>query len=164
MGTEPVAQLFPTRVRVEVLAQHEVLRDLLQRTLDETTCCLREREGRSDRLISLAHDVSRRFRTHLSFEERSLVPILAAEEVWGQERAAALLEEHARQRGELDTIVEGIETGWDLERVAFTLRSLVVDLLRDMEEEEEGTLRHHLLNEPVIDHRAKADSLPPHRR
>jgi hypothetical protein len=141
--------LFPARVRNEVLAQHVVLRDLLQRVLNATTLGLQGQA--TDDLGGAAHELHRRFHAHLHFEERALAPILAADELWGPERVKDLLEEHERQRAELDTLIEGVQAGWDLERLALVLRSLVADLLRDMQEEDDGCLSQELLNQPLID-------------
>jgi uncharacterized protein (DUF2267 family) len=145
--------LFPARVRAEVLAQHVGLRELLQRTLEATTAGLQSRmaDGGLEVLAGSARELRSRFGVHLQFEERALVPILGADELWGPERVKDLLEEHERQRAELDTVVEGIDGGWDLERLALALRSLAADLLRDMNEEEEGCLREEFLQQPVID-------------
>jgi hypothetical protein len=148
IDTSPV--LFPTRVRLEVLEQHTVLREHLERTLEATAQGLRGEDSAHTEVFASARDLHRKFRTHLNFEERALVPILATEELWGPERADALLEEHERQRAELDTLIEGIELGWDLGRLSLVLRSLAVDLLRDMREEEEALMRDELLDQPVI--------------
>jgi hypothetical protein len=142
--------LFPTRVRLEVFEQHKVLRKQLERALEATTQGLRLEDSAQTEVFISARELHRRFGVHLAFEERALVPILATEEVWGPERANALLQEHNRQRAELDTLIEGIELGWDLERLSLVLRSLVVDLLRDMSEEEEALMRDELLDQPVI--------------
>jgi hypothetical protein len=152
MSHSPVHLLFPLRVRSEVLAQHSILRELLERALSATTLGL-QRQGMLDDLTRSARELHRRFRAHLAFEEKALVPILAMDEVWGPERAHTLLDEHRRQRAELDTLIEGIEEGWDMEHLALALRSLTVDLLRDMREEEEGQLRFELLDEPVLERR-----------
>jgi hypothetical protein len=144
------AVLFPLRVRMEVLAQHAFLRELLEQTLSATTEGLQGQGGVGD-LAARGRLLQRTFRSHLAFEERTLVPILASEEQWGPERARDLLDEHTRQRAELDTLLEGIGLGWDLERLALVLRSLVVDLLRDMREEEESFGREEVLDEPVLE-------------
>jgi hypothetical protein len=133
-------RFFPATVRRQVLEQHCGLRALLQRALDETTQgLLHEGPGLSE-LVASARELQRRFHAHLAFEEHALAPILAVMDLWGPERVSDLLSEHARQRAEMGSILEGIEEGWDAERVAITLRSLATDLLRDMEEEERGCL------------------------
>ena len=55
-----------------------------------------------------------------------------------------------RQRAQLETLVEGIEIGWDVERIALALRSLATDLLLDMEEEERGCVSAKLLQDEII--------------
>jgi hypothetical protein len=142
--------LFPSLVRRQVLEQHNVLRRLLQAALDETTRGLQGEGTDLGQLSASAQDLHRRFHAHLTFEERALVPILDAMDLWGPERVADLLGEHERQRAELDTILEGIAEGWDLGRLALTLRSLVADLLRDMDEEEAGCLSAELLREETV--------------
>ena len=148
--------LFPATVRRQVLEQHTTLRQLLQEALDQTTRCLQRRDPDFGQLTTSAQELHRRFHAHLAFEERALAPILAVMDLWGPERVADLLTEHGRQRAELDTILEGIEGGWDMERVALTLRSLAADLLIDMEEEERGCLAAEQLREEFIQ--------PPHGR
>jgi hypothetical protein len=151
MSERESSLFFPATVRRNVLEQHSVLRALLQRALDESTLGLRRvGSGLSD-LCSAARELHRRFLAHLAFEERALAPLLGMVDLWGPERVAELLAEHGRQRAELDTIIEGIESGWDAERVAITLRSLATDLLIDMEEEERGCLDFDLLRHELID-------------
>ena len=74
---------------------------------------------------------------------------------WGPERIRDLQEEHSRQRRDLDALLEGFETGADVECLASAIRTLAQDLLRDMADEEEGCLRASLLG---------ADSLAIERR
>jgi hypothetical protein len=142
--------LFPATVRRHVLEQHGALRDLLQRALDETTRCLRGEASSSSDLGAVARELHRRFHAHLAFEERALAPLLGVMDVWGPERVEELLAEHARQRAQMNAILEGIESGWDTQRVAITLRSLATDLLVDMEEEERGCLDAELLRRDVV--------------
>jgi hypothetical protein len=142
--------LFPSTVRRQVLDQHVVLRDLLQRTLEQTSNSLLRRALELAPLVDAARDLRRRLHAHLAYEERALAPILAVMDVWGPERVADLLAEHERQRAELETIIEGIETDWDADRVALTLRSFAADLLRDMAEEEQGCLNAQALQEAVF--------------
>ena len=99
--------LYPRSVRQQVLAQHEDLRTLLFEALDQTGRCL---QGQREiaRLALLVLQIRRRFRAHLAFEERKLFPILAQVDLWGPERVAELSLEHARQRSQLDTLVQGM--------------------------------------------------------
>lgn len=140
---------FPKSVREQVVAQHRELRPLLREALEQTTHALR---GRADltRLATLVVQLRRRFLAHLAFEERALFPVLAAVDLWGPERVAELADEHARQRSQLDTLVDGMHAGWDEERVAVVLRSLASDLMLDMAEEEKGCLSPALLHEEMM--------------
>jgi hypothetical protein len=142
--------LFPARVKMAVLHQHQSLRELLQAALDatrEALCGRCEREVMAERI----RELDARFRAHLEFEESALTPIVAADESWGPERAGAMLEEHQRQRQEMTALSDGIEEDWDAARLALALRSLSVDLLRDMCEEEAGRLSDPILLEPILE-------------
>jgi iron-sulfur cluster repair protein YtfE (RIC family) len=137
----------PSTVRSEVLEQHETLRALMSRVLD------RARGQQSDdfiELVHLAHEVRRRFRAHLAFEERVLVPVLTSADGWGPERVRNLLDEHADQRAQLDALVAGLEAGWERPQVARAIDGLARDILRDMLEEERDYLNPELLSDDPI--------------
>jgi hypothetical protein len=151
MSDQGSSLFFPATVRRHVLEQHTVLRELLQRALDQTTLGLMHDMNTSlSELAETARELARRFHAHLAFEERRLVPILGVMDLWGPERVADLLSEHERQRAEVNALLEGIETGWDSHRVALTLRSLAADLLCDMAEEERGCLQAEILRWDVV--------------
>lgn len=145
-----ISVLFPATVRERVLEQHEALRDLLHQTLDATTRALLPDGPTRDEVSRLVQDLRARFRAHLAFEERHLAPVLAHVDLWGPERVRELRLEHDRQRAELETLVEGIGSGWDVERLALALRSMTTDLLLDMEEEERGCVSPDLLRDDVM--------------
>jgi hypothetical protein len=150
MSEQGSTLFFPATVRRQVLEQHNALRSLLQRALDQTTRgLLREGLGLAE-LAASTTELHRRLHAHLAFEERALAPILGVMDLWGPERVSELLREHARQRAEISAILEGIERGWDTERVAITLRSLAADLIADMAEEERGCLDAELLHQDVV--------------
>jgi hypothetical protein len=149
MPTEASTSLTPLQVRNQIMEQHGVLRALLRRTLEATTAALlREPEGL--RLAEVVRELRTRMVGHLAFEERTLVPVLAEIDVWGPQRVADLLDEHRRQRAELDTLVEGADSAADPERLALIARSLVTDLLHDMDEEERGCLSAELLRDDLV--------------
>jgi hypothetical protein len=135
--------VFPSTVRSQVLAQHEELRELANRTLTESAGSSLD----ANSLERCAREVHERFRNHLLFEECALVPVLWVVDGWGPERVDELRSEHARQRQELDAVIQGLESGWSAERLALELTRLAGDLLRDMTEEEEGCLRASLLSD-----------------
>jgi hypothetical protein len=150
MTSEAVSVFFPATVRERILEQHASLRELLHQSLDATTRAFRPGGPGPDELARLIHDLRGRFWAHLAFEERTLLPVLVCLDPWGPERVADLRDEHARQRAELDTLVGGIDAGLDRERLALTLRSLVTDLLIDMEEEEHGCLDSATLRDQIV--------------
>jgi iron-sulfur cluster repair protein YtfE (RIC family) len=137
----------PSLVRDQVLAQHASLRALLENVLAQTGP---GRVAARDDLLALAHlahEIRRRFRTHLAFEERLLIPVLSSSDVWGSERVRNLTEEHASQRADLDSLIEGVERGWDELQLGLALRNVASALLRDMDEEERDYLSRDLLRE-----------------
>jgi Hemerythrin HHE cation binding domain len=139
--------VFPTHARDQVLEQHVELRAFLHRVIAHGAP---ERSEASEldavRLRTAALELGQRFRAHLVFEAEVLKPVFAVLDAWGPERIRDLENEHARQRKDLDALLERFESGEDLERLAGALRSLAVDLLQDMEEEEQGCLRASLLS------------------
>jgi hypothetical protein len=141
--------LFPKAVREQVLGQHQELRELLSEAMERTTRELKD--PGNDALVPIALEIRRRMHAHMAYEERSLFPVLLEADLWGPERVGALLAEHGRQRAELDTMVEGVRSGWDDDRVALVLRSLVADILVDMAEEEAGPLSRPLLNDEILE-------------
>jgi hypothetical protein len=139
--------VFPTHVRDQVLEQHVELRTLLHRVIAHAAP---ESSDASEldavRLRTAALELGQRFRAHLVFEAEALKPVFAVLDTWGPERIRDLENEHARQRKDLDSLLERFESGENVERLAGALRSLAVDLLQDMEEEEQGCLRASLLS------------------
>jgi hypothetical protein len=137
-------------VRSQVLAQHEELRALLTEALELTSRCpTGQRE--MIRMALLALELRKRFRDHLTFEERKLFPILAQRDPRGPERLADLRLEHGCQRARLDTVVQEMRSGWDVQRVAIALRSLATDLLLDMNREEDVCLRAADFDTPALE-------------
>jgi iron-sulfur cluster repair protein YtfE (RIC family) len=134
-------------VRDQVLAQHASLRALLANAVARSRPA--ETPARDDllALAHLAHEIRRRFRTHLAFEERLLIPVLSSSDVWGPERVRNLTEEHASQRADLDSLIEGVERGWDEITLAAALRTVALALLRDMDEEERDYLSRDLIGD-----------------
>jgi hypothetical protein len=145
-----VSVFFPAAVRERVIEQHQTLRQLLQQSLGATTRAFQPEGPTRDEVSSLVYDLRSRFWAHLAFEERNLAPVLAHLDLWGPERVQDLFAEHMRQRAQLETLVEGIENAWDVERIALALRSLATDLLLDMEEEERGCVSAALLQDQVM--------------
>lgn len=150
MKNEAVSVFFPAAVRDRILEQHGDLRALLQQSLAATTRAFAHEGPGLDELARLAHELRARFRAHLAFEERTLFPVLERLDLWGLERVGDMRDEHDRQRAEVETLIDGLASHWDGERIALTLRSLVTDLLLDMEEEERGCLANDALRDEMV--------------
>jgi uncharacterized lipoprotein YmbA len=138
--------VFPSMVRLQILEQHDELRALVKQALAEAAAST----GTAVDLERRTRELHGRFDQHLRFEEQALVPVLWAVDGWGPERVQDLRLEHARQRRELDAVIEGLESGWSDERLAQELTRLGDDLLRDMDEEEQGSIRADLLCDGVL--------------
>jgi hypothetical protein len=149
-NAQTVSFLFPAAVRERVIEQHHTLRQLLQQSVDATTRVFQPEGPNRDEVSRLVYELRSRFWAHLAFEERHLAPVLAHLDLWGPERVQDLYTEHMRQRAQLETLVEGIETGWDVAHIALALRSLATDLLLDMDEEERGCVSASLLQDEMI--------------
>lgn len=138
-------------VRESVLAQHEALRPVL-RDLAATA----QDAERGDAAASAAvGDACARLRTdferHLAFEEQHLIPALRASDPYGGERARVVLEEHARQRQELATLVDLSTTEHDARTVALALQSFIADIVQDMRHEERDLLGPEALrDDPLV--------------
>lgn len=134
--------VFPTLVRRQILEQHGELRAVLGRAMADAA----PSEPDAKTLEARARDICGRFRIHLEFEEHALPPVFAVLDAWGPERVRDLHDEHARQRQALDVVLERFESGARVEDLALAVRALAADLLRDMEDEEDGCLRASLLS------------------
>ena len=93
----------------------------------------------------MVRELNGSFGAHLKFEEQALAPVLAVVDHWGPERIRALHEDHARQRKSFATLLEGFAADPGPERLAQEISQLVTDLLRDMDDEEQGCLSPALL-------------------
>jgi hypothetical protein len=81
--------------------------------------------------------------------------VLWAIDGWGPERVEELRSEHARQRQALEAVVAGLGSGWSGHRLARELGRLAGDLLRDMDDEEQGCLRPGLLCDDHLDYQRR---------
>ena len=108
-------------------------------------------EGPFDnRLDDLVRELDRSFGAHLEFEEQALAPVLAVVDHWGPERIRALQEDHARQRKQFATLLEGLD-GERTESLAHAVSRLVTDSVRDMDDEEQGCLSSTLLADGFLE-------------
>jgi hypothetical protein len=142
--------VFPSKVRDEVLAQHAELRELLGATVGELVRQSETGGADPERLRAMGRELCARFHEHLLYEDEELVPVLAALDTWGPERVRALHEEHARQRRTLGALWMTFDFATDLDQLGAALRVLAEDMLRDMNDEEEGCLSADALTAALL--------------
>lgn len=130
--------VFPAMVRDQVRQQHTALRTMLN---DARASTAASEDRDLHRLAAIARDLCEQFCAHLAFEDHALPPVLAVLDSWGPERVMSLHQEHTRQRRVLDELRLKLEAEPSVPDLTADLNQLAADLLRDMDEEEEGLLR-----------------------
>jgi hypothetical protein len=137
-------------VRSEILAQHGALRTFLTDAAQTARSAAGGDVAAGRTLFSICARLRSRLERHMAFEEGALVPALRASDPWGVERARRLLEEHVRQRQELSALVQVSQTEAEARTVAFTLQTLISDVLIDMDHEERELLTPQVLHDDPI--------------
>lgn len=144
--------LYPSEVRERVLADHGVLRHLIDRLEVLARRVLQGRSSVADELREQARVLDSKLREHMALEEEILVPALLEADGWGPERVARFHEEHRRQR----EIMDGVwlsEPGdrRSLAEFALIARGFAEMLRDDMEEEERISLNERVLRDDPIE-------------
>ncbi len=96
--------LLPSAVRRRILADHTVLRGMLQRIEVLARSVLEGKDGLGEELRQQASALEASLRAHLELEERILVPALLEADAWGPQRVERFHVEHARQREIMDAL------------------------------------------------------------
>ena len=129
-------RLSAEAARARILEQHRNLRTLLAAGLD----FVRGAGGRARRsraeLAAVLGRANQAFQRHLADEEALILPILNDDVPVGPWRAELLLQEHQRQRAELDALSQ-VEPSCSRDELAARYATLVRELLLDMAKEEE---------------------------
>jgi len=145
MSNSNAQEMSSSEVRDAILAQHEMIRTLLNKTIE-----LADRESSSDGDIEeLDWQVSTLYETlatHMDFEERALPAALRDVIGWGPVLQAQLEADHASQRATLALAIEALAEPSRGPRAALIsgIRSFASALLADMEREERGLLQADL--------------------
>jgi len=141
----------PSDLRKRILDDHDELRcsltdleALSHRALDRGDAGRAELREAGERFLH-------RLEEHMRHEDEHLVPLLRTIDAWGPQRARLVEQDHAAQRAQMRAYL-------DLLRHRGTARSELAELLleiaswlrRDMEEEEETTLRDDVLRDDVV--------------
>ena len=148
LSTAQPALPSPSEVRDRVLAQHEALRVLLHHALAVAAAAHRGLNEATEEVMPLLHDIGRRMLFHMAFEESALVPLLRTADSWGEARAQRVLDDHAHQRLEFESLVTC--ESWEDGSGALILETLVCEILIDMEVEERDVLSPDLLRDDPI--------------
>ncbi len=138
----------PSEVRQQILADHEILRRMLERLEVRARRVL---QGKSKAAAGLREEfeaVESRLRGHLELEERVLVPALLEADAWGRERAERCYEEHARQRQIMDAVRASERTPHEFALLAWGFVRLIRE---DMAEEEKLSLNERVLRDDPIE-------------
>ena len=138
----------PSEVRERILADHVVLRRMLERLEVRARRLLQRRNRQHPGLYEELRVLHERLREHFELEERILVPALRATDAWGPERVAQFHEEHTRQRD----IMDGFSHGGERPSVELALMAwgFVRLMLEDMAEEEKISLNERVLRDDPI--------------
>src|SRR5689334_15162372 len=138
--------------RAVLLAQHKRIRELIVTVSEAAGNVLASHDaelpGRVSALRVAIDTFAEELRAHLAAEEQLLGPILERIDAWGPTRLELLRTEHAHQRAVLHTLQRGHKLApRDLAKRA---RSLVVDVLLDIDSEERDLLAESLFRDDAI--------------
>jgi hypothetical protein len=133
----------------EILEDHARIRTLLGSALEVAEQAVAGHAPALALLPHLLYGIRVTLERHLAFEEGILAPILAEDLPVGPLRAAALEEEHRRQRAEIAGLADG-RAADDLDGLVRNLRTLVRDFLADMALEEQELLRGDVVRDDLV--------------
>lgn len=137
-------------VRKRILEEHRVLRDKLD-VLELLIDGLSEDPKRCSAVSRSARDGLRRLVAHVQLEDAILAPVLRDVDAWGPVRATQLLEHHAEQREQLQSLIRSYgRRGTDIEELALRMLRWIGDARADMEHEERGVLSRELLDDSTV--------------
>jgi hypothetical protein len=137
------------RARRKVLEQHRELRRLLLLGVAQVGEWTQEHNAPHEPLRSVIDVVRDVFIRHLADEEALILPILDLDVPLGPQRAAALHEEHDRQRAELQELAAWPEDGDD-DELALRFKQLAKELLADIAHEEADLLAPSVIRDDQI--------------
>jgi len=148
----PTKRLDAGTAREAIRAQHERIRKLLGRAHAVAEAALDGAPPSPDAVASSIGDIRTIMEVHLTFEEKSLLPILRDDDPpLGPARAERLLDEHRRQRATLAILHVEACAFPDFPLLAAKLAFLTEWLLADMNEEEMSLLIPEVVRDDVID-------------
>jgi hypothetical protein len=132
-------------VREQVLADHQVLRDLRRRVLAAARRYLRH-ESQSEELRVALRELRGEIERHNDYEERMLAALLFDSSVEGRRRVVQMTQDHAGQHAALVALTEDAgEGGRNADELVDELVWFAQGLDRDMEAEELALVRDDAL-------------------
>ena len=143
----PTARVDADTARRGILWQHERIRELLSQARSIAESALDGDDPSPPGVAGVIADLHSTLEVHLTFEERVLLPLLAADGAVGERRAQRLRDEHRRQREVLAAIHREASAQPQLPTLAAKLTFLTSWLRADMEEEERSLLTGALVSE-----------------
>ena len=141
----PNARVDADTARRGILWQHQRIRELLGKARDIAEAALDGDTQSPPGVAGVIADLHSTMEVHLTFEERVLLPLLAADAAGGEQRAERLRDEHKRQREVLVAIHREASAQPQLPTLAAKLAFLTSWLRADMEEEERSLLAGNLV-------------------
>ncbi len=146
----PEQRLDAGTARESILGQHRRIRALLDRARAIAEAALDGNPPSPDAVASAIGDIRTTMEVHLTFEEKTLLPILRDDLPLGPARADRLLDEHQRQKQTLATLHHEASSYPDSTMLAAKLAFLTSWLLTDMEEEERSLLIPEVIRDDVV--------------
>lgn len=144
------AVMEPSRVRAQILAEHDRLRARLTQLEEGIRTFV---EGSTSQLRGLVDDTRsllEDFIGHTELEDSVLSPVLLDADAWGPVRAHQLRESHVEQRRELRALLAFITQGSPVHEFKRRTLKWIACVRLDMREEEHSVLCRSLLRDDVV--------------
>ena len=145
----PAGRVPAATARSRILQQHRMLRAQLQAGLALAKGALGNRGHSIAELTTLIDRTNQAFQCHLAEEEALLLPILDDDVPVGPWRASVLVDEHVRQRAELDALC-ATEQAFSIKELTRRYADLVQALLADMEAEERDLITPEIIRDDGV--------------
>jgi hypothetical protein len=141
--------LRPSAVRKRILAEHQVLRSIYEKTGELARCVLARDAEAEGPLREQCRELYQTLLRHIELENAILAPALCETDAFGPVRAEELLREHRRQRKVLLEALDSTDAHSTRE-LARSVTLLIADLNVDMAHEERALLHPELLKDDAI--------------
>jgi len=143
----PARPLDASSARRSILAQHQRLRELLERARNVADAALGGEAFNPEAVGAAIEELLAVMEAHLSFEESVLVPLLNADLPLGPARAMELQAEHRQQRAMLNALYQQATAAPAVPTLATKLMFMTDWLTADMIHEEGGLLAPGVLRD-----------------